>query len=52
MFKRKPLKRFHVSTARVYFAGKKNWAQKIQHFIRPYARRGVYRMATGSLLAL
>lgn len=52
MFRPKTLKKFHVSTQRVYLVGRKNLLQRMLIFFRPYTRRAVYRSTAGALFAL
>jgi len=49
MFKKKTLKKFHVSTSRVYFVGKKGFLKRF--FTGAYVKRAVYR-SPGTLMAL
>lgn len=53
MFTRNKTRRhFHVSTQNVYMPGKKGLLKRIELFVRPHTKRGVYRVSSGSLLAL
>jgi len=52
MFKQKPLRHFHVSANKVYLPGKKTRIRKAILFLRPKTTRAVYRISSGSLLAV
>lgn len=52
MFVRKTRKTFHVSTTRMYLAGRKSLMTRVMHFAMPYTSRAGYRMASGALVAL
>lgn len=54
MFTSKIRKKFHVSTERVYFAGRKGRMRSFMIGMRPYRKRAVYRNPKnwGALLAL
>ncbi len=52
MFVRKTRKSFHVSTSRMYLAGRKSLLTRFMHFARPYTSHAGYRVASGALVAL
>lgn len=50
MLARKTRKKFHISTSRVYIAGRRSVISKALHFFLPYAQKSGYRMNAGSAL--